>query len=179
MHRNKWKWKRNNPKPVGHYKSTANAKNWLIGKDFDAGREWGQEEKGTKEDEMAGWHHQLDAHEFGWTPGVGDGQGGLVCCNSWGCKELDMNEQLNWTELMGICPGMGLQGRMVVLTRSIRLFLLGSSQLCQPLLVFPILTLFPQILLSLSLEIFTPTAPLPAALFLMLCLQCSPHIYMQ
>ena len=74
------------------------AKSWLIGKDSDAGRDWGQEEKGTTEDEMAGWHHQLDGHEFGWTLGVGDGQGGLVCCDSWGCKELDTTEQLNWTE---------------------------------------------------------------------------------
>ena len=71
------------------------AKSWLIGKDPDAGRDWGQEEKGTTEDEMAGWHHWLDGHEFGWTPGVGDGQGGLAHCNSWGCKELDMTEQLN------------------------------------------------------------------------------------
>ena len=59
----------------------------------------GQEEKGTTEDEMAGWHHQLDGHEFEWTLGVSDGQGGLVCCDSWGRKELDMTEQLNWTEL--------------------------------------------------------------------------------
>ena len=73
---------------------------WLIGKDPDAGRDWGQEEKGTTEDEMAGWHHRLDAHEFGWTPGVGDGQGGLECCDSWGCKESDTTERLNWTELM-------------------------------------------------------------------------------
>ena len=75
------------------------AKSWLIGKDSDAGRDWGQEEKGMTEDEMVGWHHWLDAHEFGWTPGVGDGQGGLVCCDSWGRKELDMTERLNWTEL--------------------------------------------------------------------------------
>ena len=68
----------------------------LIGKDPDAGRDWGQEEKGTTEDEMAGWHHQLNAHEFGWTPGVGDGQGGLVPCDSWGCKESDRTERLNW-----------------------------------------------------------------------------------
>ena len=54
------------------------AKSWLIGKDSDAGRNWGQEEKGTAEDEMAGWHHQLDAHESGWTPGVGDRQGDLI-----------------------------------------------------------------------------------------------------
>ena len=79
------------------------AKCWLIGGDSDAGRDWGQEEKGTTEDEMAGWHHQLDGHESEWTPAVGDGQGGLVCCDSRGCKELDMTERLNWTELnMGI-----------------------------------------------------------------------------
>jgi len=75
------------------------AKSWLIGKDPDAERDWGKEEKGTTEDEMAGWHHRLDGHEFEWTLGVGDGQGGLVCCDSWGCKESDMTEWLNWTEL--------------------------------------------------------------------------------
>ena len=75
------------------------AKNWLIGKDPDAGRGWGQEEKGTTEDEMAGWHHWLGGHEFGWTPGVGDGQGGLACCDSRGHKESDTTERLNWTEL--------------------------------------------------------------------------------
>ena len=75
------------------------AKIWLIGKDSDAGRDWGQEEKGTTEDEMAGWHHWLDRRESEWTPGVGDRQGGLVCCDSWGCKESDTTERLNWTEL--------------------------------------------------------------------------------
>ena len=75
------------------------AKSWLIWKDPDAGKDWGQEEKGMTEDEMAGWHHRLNAHEFGWTPGVGDRQGGLVCCNSWGCKESDTTERLSWTEL--------------------------------------------------------------------------------
>ena len=70
-------------------------KSWLIGKDPDAGRDWRQEKKGTTEDEMAGWHHQLDGHEFEQTPGVGDGQGGLACCSSWGRKELDMTERLN------------------------------------------------------------------------------------
>jgi len=70
---------------------------WLIGKDPDSGRDWGQE-KGMAEDEMAGWYHRLDGHEFEWTPGVGDGQGGLVCCNSWGRKESDMTEWLNWTD---------------------------------------------------------------------------------
>ena len=74
------------------------AKSWLIGKDPDAGRDWGQEEE-TTEDEMAGWHHGLDGRESEWTPGVGDGQGGLACCDSWGHKELDMTECLNWTEL--------------------------------------------------------------------------------
>ena len=65
--------------------------------DPDAGNDWGQEEKGTTEDEMVGWHHRLNGHGFGWTLGVGDGQGGLACCGSWGCKELDMTEQLKWT----------------------------------------------------------------------------------
>ena len=71
-------------------------KSWLIGKDSHAGRDRGQEEKGTTEDEIAGWHHQLDGHEFEWTPGVGDGQGGLACCDSWGRKESRLND---WTEL--------------------------------------------------------------------------------
>ena len=74
------------------------AKSWLVGKDSDVGRDWGQEEKGMTKDEMAGWHHWLDGHEFGWTLEVGDGQGGLVCCNSWSCREADTTEQLNWTE---------------------------------------------------------------------------------
>ena len=74
-------------------------KSWLTGKDSDAGWDWGKEEKGMTEDEMAGWHHRLDAHAFEWTPGVGDGQACLVCCGSWGRKELDSNERLNWTEL--------------------------------------------------------------------------------
>ena len=74
-------------------------KSWLIRKDSDAGRDWGQEEKGTTEDEMAGWHHWLDGRESEWTLEVGDGQGGLVCFDSWGCKESDTIEQLSWTEL--------------------------------------------------------------------------------
>ena len=72
---------------------------WLIGKHSDAGRDWGQEEKGTTEDEIVGWHHWLNGHEFRWTLGAGDGQGGLVCCGSRGHKELGMTEWLNWTEL--------------------------------------------------------------------------------
>ena len=59
----------------------------------------GGRRKRGQQDEMAGWHHWLDGHDFGWTPGVGDGQGGLACCNSWGCKESDTAERLNWTEL--------------------------------------------------------------------------------
>ena len=74
-------------------------KSCLIWKDPDAGRDWGQEEKGTTEDEIIGWQDQLDGHEFGLTPGVGDGQGGLECWGSWGCKESDTTEWLNWTEL--------------------------------------------------------------------------------
>ena len=76
------------------------AKSWLIGKDSDAGRDWGQAEKEMTEDEMAGRHHRLEGHEFEWTPEVGDGQGGLACCNSWGHKKSDTTEQLNWTELI-------------------------------------------------------------------------------
>ena len=81
-------------------------KSWLIGKDPDAGRDWGQEEKGTTEDEMAGWPHWLNGHESEWTPGVGDGQGGLACCDSWGHKRVghDWATELNWT--MG-WPGGG------------------------------------------------------------------------
>jgi len=70
-------------------------KNWIIGKDPDAGKDWRQEETGMTEDEMVGWHHRLDGHEFEQAPRAGDGQGSLVCCSPWGCKELDTREQLN------------------------------------------------------------------------------------
>ena len=73
-------------------------KSWLIGKDSDAGKDWGQEEKGTTEGDMVGWHHRLRGLGFGWTLGVGDGQGGLACCGSWSRKESDTTEWLNWTE---------------------------------------------------------------------------------
>ena len=73
------------------------AKSWLIRKDSDAGRDWGQEENGMTEDEMAGWHHWLDGHESGWAPPVGDGQGSLACCSTQGRKEWDITELLNWT----------------------------------------------------------------------------------
>ena len=74
----------------------------ITGKDSDAGRDWGQEEKGMTEDEMAGWHHWLDGCEFGYTPGIGEGPGRLACYNSWGRKESDVTEWLNWTESIGI-----------------------------------------------------------------------------
>ena len=77
----------------------SDAKNWLIGKDPDAGKDWRQEEKGTTEDEMAGWHHQFDGHEFEQALGVGYGQGSLACCSPWGHKKLDMTEWLNCIEL--------------------------------------------------------------------------------
>ena len=75
------------------------AKSWPIRKNPDAGKDWGQEEKGTTEDEMVGWHHRLNEHGFEWTPGAGNGQGGLACCGSWGHKESDTTERLNWTEV--------------------------------------------------------------------------------
>ena len=82
-----------------HYSGPPDVKNWLIGKDLDTGKDWRQEEKGTTEDKMVGWHHRLTGHECEQTSGVGEGQGSLVCCSSWGCKESDTNEGLNWTEL--------------------------------------------------------------------------------
>ena len=75
------------------------AKNWLTGKDPDAGKDWRQEKR-TAEDEMVGWHYQFHGHEFKQALGVNDGQRGLACCGPWGSKELDMTKQLNWTELM-------------------------------------------------------------------------------
>jgi len=96
-------------------------KSWLIGKDSDAWGDWGQEEKGTTEDEMAGWHHWLDGCESLWTPGVGDGQGGLACCDSWGRKELDTTEWLIWSDLFelvfspDICPEVWVQDHMVTI----------------------------------------------------------------
>ena len=82
-------------------------KKWLTGKDPDTGENWRQEEKGMTEDEMVGWHHWLDEHEFEQALGVGDGQGTQLCCSPWGHKEWDTTEWLNWTELnwkLGLCP---------------------------------------------------------------------------
>ena len=78
-------------------------KSWLIWKDSDVGNDWRWEEKGTTEDEMVGWHHWLNGHGFGWAPGVGDGQGGLVCWGSWGRKESDTTERMNWTMYFDFC----------------------------------------------------------------------------
>ena len=74
------------------------AKSWLIWKDPDAGKDWKQEKKGMTEDEMVGWHHRLNGHEFELSPGVGDGQGGLACCGPWDREESDMAEWMNWAE---------------------------------------------------------------------------------
>ena len=76
----------------------SDVKNWLIGKDPDAGKDWRQEEKEITEDEMVGWHHQLNGYKFEQAPGVGDEQGSLVCYSPWDHKELDTTEQLNWTD---------------------------------------------------------------------------------
>ena len=104
----------------------AYVKSWLTGKDPDAGRDWGQEQ-GTTEDEMAGWYHRLDGHEFDLTPGVGDGQGGLACCDSWGLKELDTTEWLNWYWKIQL---VGLKGSLVeilFLFHSVIFFLFSTS----------------------------------------------------
>ena len=74
------------------------AKSWLTWKDPDAGKDWGQEQKGMTEDEMVGRHHQLNGHGFGWTVGVSEGQGSLACCSSWSRKESYTTEQMSWTE---------------------------------------------------------------------------------
>ena len=81
------------------------AKKWLIVKDPDAGEDWRQEERETIEDEMVRWHHRVDGHEFEQAPGVGDGQGSLVFCSSWCCKELDRIEWLNWGSVQVVSPG--------------------------------------------------------------------------
>ena len=127
------------------------AKSWLIGKDSDAGRDWRQEEKGTTENEMAGWHHQLDGHEFEWTLRVGDGQGGLACCDSWGHKESDTTEWLNWTELKPLkwFPNKGSYWSLSVQFSLLKLMsielVMPSNHLilCRPPLLLPLI--FPSI----------------------------------
>ena len=102
-------------------------KNWLTGKDPDAGKDWRQKKR-TTEDEMVGWHHRLNGHEFEQAQRVGDGQGSLVCCSPWGCKELDTTEWLNWTDLIQL-----VSKRERILSQS----------LCSQIHIFPsILTTF-------------------------------------
>ena len=109
-------------------------KSWLIWKDPDAGWDWGQEEKGMTEDEMVGWHHQLSGHDFWWTLAVCNGQAGLVCCSSWGHKELDMTEWLNWIELTYL-----YEEKIKILQISqetLRLSILNSTTICVQLVNF-------------------------------------------
>ena len=82
-------------------------KSWLVGKDPDDGKDWRREEKGMAEDEMVGWHHWFNGHEFEQTPGDNEGQMSLACCSLWGHKESDMTEWLNWTELGSSCGSVG------------------------------------------------------------------------
>ena len=100
------------------------AKNWLIGKDPDAGKDWRQEKKGMTEDETVGWHHQLNGHEFEHAPGVGDGQGSLVCCSPWGLKESDTTEQMNWTELKTALMQNQMSNRISFSRRQVLLILI-------------------------------------------------------
>ena len=104
------------------------AESWLIWKDPDAGKDWGQEEKGMTEDEMVGWHLWLNGHGFGWTPGVGDGQGGLACCGSWGHKESDMAERLNLTYTRNF--GFALSGSLLFDILFLETLLALSPSLC-------------------------------------------------
>ena len=90
------------------------AKSWLIWKDPDARKDRGQEEKGTTEDELVGRHHQLNGHMFEWTLGVDDGQGGLACCSPWGHKELDMTDQLNWSEQFSMAENSNYHNKFFI-----------------------------------------------------------------
>ena len=111
-------------------------KSWLIGKDSDARRDWGQEEKGRIEDEMAGWHHWLDGCESEWTLGVGDGQGGLACCDSWGRKESDLTEWLNLTELKAVLFPVLYMGCLFVYF-TVLTVIFNNFNLCLLDLLFP------------------------------------------
>ena len=129
---------------------------WLIWKDPDAGKDWGQEEKGTTEDEMVAWHHRLDGHGFGWTLGVGDGQGGLGCCGSWSHKETDWTEWLNWTEL-----GHGLFKVILFTTFS---FLAPRSKLCHTVHRIWLTPSFLYLYMYLSTSPFSLSTSLPSFL---------------
>ena len=93
-------------------------KNWLIGKDTNAGKDWRQEEKGMTEDEMVWWHHWLNGHEFEQAPGVGDGEGSLVCCSPWALKGSDTTERLNWTVSGHNCNDDKLWGKIYLNLKS-------------------------------------------------------------
>ena len=107
------------------------AKSWLIGKDSDAGRDWGQEEKGTTEDELSGWHHWLDGRESGWTLGVGDGQGGLACCDSWGRRVgHDWATDLIWSEGLFLCKKCSVDSNELLVSVTLQDYILfGKRQL--------------------------------------------------
>ena len=118
------------------------AKSWLFGKDPDAGKDWRQE-KGTSEDEMVEWHHRLDGHEFEETPGVGDGQGGLVCCSPWGGKVSDTTERLNWPKSWGRARKPGEPPRAAIGRRDCQSALSSACPASLPRPVLPDLDLRP------------------------------------
>ena len=122
------------------------AKSWFIGKDPDAGRDWGQEEKGMAEDEMAEWHHSLDGHEFEQAPGAGDGQRGLVCFSPWGCKEWHVTERLNWTALCR--EGWVFKTNIYTHTHTYMCCVLGHVTSLQPFGLWPSRFLCPRNFLS-------------------------------
>ena len=128
-------------------------KSRLIGKDTDSGRDWGQEEKGTTEGEMAGWHHRLNAHEFGWTLGVSDGQGGLACCDSWGHKESDTTENMYNLKF-------AILSTFNYVTQGLTQCCTVSTTVCSPqLLVTPKQKLYQAVMLP-SLPLLSPWQPL-------------------
>ena len=121
---------RNDAKPVLW---PPHAKSWLIGQDCDAGRDWGQEEKGTTEDEMAGWHHWLDGCESEWTPGVGDGQGGLACCDSWGRRvRHDWANDLIWSDCFFLMLSLSVLHAGIIAAAAAKL-LQSCPTLCDPI----------------------------------------------
>ena len=130
------------------------AKSWLVWKDPDAGKDWKWEEKGTTEDEMVGWYHRLNGHEFGWTPGVGDGQGGLVCCSPWGLKELDTTALLKWTELnlLEQLTAYKSQRNILLAAAAAAKSLQSCPTLCNPIDGSPSDSLAPGILQARTLE---------------------------
>ena len=105
------------------------AKSWLIGKDPDAGKDWRRKEKGMTENEIIGWDHRLNGHEFESTLGVGEGQGSLACCSPWGPKELDTTERLNWTKLSDIWKPLSL-GKHIIKPSFIKMSFWYSKSNC-------------------------------------------------